>query len=149
MNWIILIFWALTADPHESQNEYIKSNLLAAKIGQAVFGVPASIQLSQAIYESGGGKSYIAKNSNNHFGIKYYPSVYAGSHFTDRAGQKWRAYPNVFIGYIDHAYFIWQYYRSLCYKDFKQFANAKGYGGSQYWTKIVNFAEKQNLNKYD
>jgi flagellum-specific peptidoglycan hydrolase FlgJ len=33
-------------------------------------GVPASITLSQGMLESGNGNSYLAKDGNNHFGIK-------------------------------------------------------------------------------
>jgi len=34
------------------------------------YRVPASIKLAQAILESGGGLSELARQSNNHFGIK-------------------------------------------------------------------------------
>jgi hypothetical protein len=149
MSWIIFCIWAITADPERSQEEYFKSNLLGAKIGQILFGVPPSIQFAQAITESGGGRSYIARNSNNHFGIKYYQEAFAGDYFTDRAGCRWRSYPTAFIGYLDHALFIWQHYRSLCWKDYRQFARAGGYGGSQYWQKIVKFAADKKLYRYD
>ena len=33
-------------------------------------GIPASITLAQAIVESGSGESNLAKQANNHFGIK-------------------------------------------------------------------------------
>ena len=34
------------------------------------YKIPASITLAQALLESGAGTSYLAKNANNHFGIK-------------------------------------------------------------------------------
>src|SRR5690606_21522504 len=34
------------------------------------YGIPASIKLAQALLESGNGNSTLARNSNNHFGIK-------------------------------------------------------------------------------
>src|SRR5690606_34846123 len=34
------------------------------------YGIPASIKLAQALLESGNGNSYLAREANNHFGIK-------------------------------------------------------------------------------
>src|SRR5690606_4798448 len=34
------------------------------------YGIPASIKLAQALLESGNGNSTLARNANNHFGIK-------------------------------------------------------------------------------
>src|SRR5690606_1287350 len=34
------------------------------------YGIPASITLAQALLESGNGNSYLAREANNHFGIK-------------------------------------------------------------------------------
>lgn len=149
MKYLIFIYWAITISPDQSQEDYIKSNMLSAKICQLIYGVPVSIQFAQAIYESGGGRSYIAKNSNNHFGIKYYPEAFDGDYFADRAGQRWRAYPNVFIGYLDHAYFIWLHYRSLCWGSYKKFKNAGGYGETGYWGRVIKFVEAKKFYKYD
>lgn len=41
-----------------------------AQIEMQKFGIPASIQLAQGILESDCGESTLAKNANNHFGIK-------------------------------------------------------------------------------
>lgn len=148
MKYLIFIYWALTISP-ESADDYIKKNMLAAKLSEAVFGVPASIQFAQALYESGGGKSYISKHSNNHFGIKYFKGAFSGDFFTDRAGGKWRAYPSVFWSYVDHAHFIWYHYREACYGSYKKFKTARGYGERGYWGVITNFIELKKLYKYD
>lgn len=149
MIWIIAIYYALSSSPEVSYREYCQSNLLAAKIGELVYGVPASVQFAQAIVESGAGRSYIAQNSNNHFGIKYYPTAFSGEYFIDRAGQRWRSYCSVFCGYLDHAAFIAEHYPSACRGKFDRFERLSGYGGSQYWKHIVNVVREKNLQRYD
>ena len=49
---------------------YIETHLLKAQSLEQAYGVPVSIQFAQAIYESGAGRSNIAKQSCNHFGIR-------------------------------------------------------------------------------
>ena len=34
------------------------------------YGIPASVTLAQGIIESADGKSMLARNANNHFGVK-------------------------------------------------------------------------------
>jgi hypothetical protein len=143
MKWIIFAIWALTSD------NYFKQNLFAAKVSEMVFGMPVSVQFAQAIYESGTGRSYIAIHSNNHFGIKYYPSTFWGGSFTDRGGTRWRLYPTIFVGYIDHAYFIWDHYPAACFGSYLRFKQLYGYGEAGYWGKIVSLIQSQKLYKYD
>ncbi|ADD42447.1 glucosaminidase domain-containing protein [Stackebrandtia nassauensis] len=53
-----------------SRQEFINNVGNAAKAGQERFGVPASVASAQAILESGWGKSGLAQEANNYFGIK-------------------------------------------------------------------------------
>lgn len=69
-----------------------------AQESQAKYGVPASVTLAQYATESGYGKSWLAKNANNYFGIigSYHgQSVYK----TDR---NWRKYPSMKESFEDH-----------------------------------------------
>lgn len=69
-----------------------------AQESQAKYGVPASVTLAQYATESGYGKSWLAKNANNYFGIigSYHgQSVYK----TDR---NWRKYPSMAESFDDH-----------------------------------------------
>ncbi len=52
------------------ENEFLKTIVPAAQFSQRMCGVPASITIAQAILESGWGKSELAREGNNYFGIK-------------------------------------------------------------------------------
>ncbi len=58
------------------QNEFFQMAVPAALESQRATGVPASITLAQAIFESGWGQTGLAKKAFNFFGIK------AGQHKT-------------------------------------------------------------------
>jgi flagellum-specific peptidoglycan hydrolase FlgJ len=71
-------------------------------------GVPASITLAQAILESNSGESNLAKNHNNHFGIKC-KSDWTGAkaYQDDDAKQEcFRAYDNAEVSIKDHSNFL-------------------------------------------
>lgn len=73
------------------------------------YGVPASITLAQGILESGAGKSMLAQNANNHFGVKVYGG-WTGPEYQawDDEPQKsrFRKYSSVVESYIDHSIFL-------------------------------------------
>jgi flagellum-specific peptidoglycan hydrolase FlgJ len=56
-------------NPGDAASDYIAAYSDEAKNG-AKEGVPAAITLAQGLLESGKGRSFLAKNANNHFGIK-------------------------------------------------------------------------------
>jgi flagellum-specific peptidoglycan hydrolase FlgJ len=133
----------------QNQTEYITKYYPVAKLCEVIYGVPTSVQLAQALAESGGGVSYIGKNSNNHFGIKYYPGVFRGDCFTDRAGGEWRKYPTVIQGYFDHAKFLIFHYKHATGKDYKYWQMLRGYGAGNYWQHIGKIIEHYKLNNLD
>jgi flagellum-specific peptidoglycan hydrolase FlgJ len=113
-------------------------------------GIPASIQLAQAIAESGGGLSDIAKRSNNLFGMKYYKELYAGGYYETPSGSRWRKYDNFKGSFEDHAQFLNKFYSHAIGKDWKYWSdNCTGYGGEGYWKHIGMVVEKYELWRYD
>ena len=72
------------------------------------FGIPASITLAQAILESEAGRSRLAREANNHFGIKSYGG-WSGAVFyawDDEAFKSsFRSYQSVGDSYRDHSRF--------------------------------------------
>jgi LysM repeat protein len=67
-----IIFNFVYSQPSErfSREEYIKTYWELAVEEMERAGIPASITIAQAAFESDDGNSFVAKNANNHFGIK-------------------------------------------------------------------------------
>ncbi len=115
-------------------DNYIEKNIFKAKIMESITGIPASIQLAQAIIESGGGKSRISIHSNNHFAIKYYsgaPMKTTNTYFVDRNNIKWRSYQSVWHSYLDHSLFLSYHYPQLRYQSVTTCNQLKGYGSKR------------------
>lgn len=71
-------------------------------------GVPASIKLAQGILESQFGESSLAKNANNHFGIKCKTEWTGEKTYQDddARGECFRVYPTAEQSYRDHSDFL-------------------------------------------
>ncbi|SJZ33074.1 glucosaminidase domain-containing protein [Porphyromonas cangingivalis] len=91
-------------------NDYINRYAPLALDQQRKHGIPASIKLAQGILESGAGKSKLAKEANNHFGIKCHRSWTGGRsyHNDDLPNECFRAYDTVEESFLDHSYFLKQ-----------------------------------------
>ena len=72
-------------------------------------GIPASITLAQGMLESSYGKSRLAKEGNNHFGIKCHRGNWGGGKMylaDDRPNECFRTYESVLHSYHDHSEFL-------------------------------------------
>jgi LysM repeat protein len=71
-------------------------------------GVPASITLAQAILESNSGESNLAKNHNNHFGIKCKSDWTGAKAYQDDDSKQecFRAYDAAELSFKDHSNFL-------------------------------------------
>lgn len=71
-------------------------------------GIPASITLAQAIVESNSGQSNLAKNHNNHFGIKCKTDWKGAKAYQDDDAKQecFRAYDNAEQSFKDHSNFL-------------------------------------------
>ena len=122
--------------------------------------VPASITLAQGLLESGAGLSKLARESNNHFGIKCGVgwrgrSVRAND---DAPNECFRAYRKVEDSYQDHSLFLVgnQRYSSLFslkktdYKGWAKGLKKAGYATDpSYANKLITIIETYDLYKYD
>lgn len=123
------------------------------------YNIPASITLSQGLLESGAGRSWLTKSSNNHFGIKCHG--WTGRrvfHDDDERGECFRAYDNPRQSFEDHSRFLAtqsRYARLFNYSrtDYKSWARGLkqcGYATNpQYASKLIQIIELYNLNQYD
>lgn len=143
-----------------TREEYIEHYAPLAVEQQTLFGIPASITLAQAVFESNNGNSVLAQASNNHFGIKCSNSWNGpGYRHDDDAPQEcFRVYNTVEESYIDHSLILlerpwYQKLFTLDIKDYKGWAHGlreAGYATNpQYAYRLIEIIEKYELYKYD
>jgi hypothetical protein len=87
---------------------YIEAHAKEAIHQMATYGIPASVTLAQAIYESSSGTSELAKKSNNHFGIKCHWQ-WCGDTIVkhdDTLNECFRKYNSIKDSYADHSIFL-------------------------------------------
>ena len=160
-----------TAGASSDRNQvYTDQYQTAAMLNMQRSGVPASITLSQGILESGAGTSELAKNANNHFGVK------CGNNWTGKTYMKkdddrdekgnlkescFRKYEKVEESYMDHAQFLrdpkkeqrYGFLFKLDPTDYKGWARglqSSGYSTSNtYADKLIDIIERYQLYEYD
>lgn len=123
------------------------------------YNIPASITLAQGLLESGAGMSELARNGNNHFGIKCHDWTGARTyHDDDATNECFRAYRDVYESYEDHSRFLARQprYRSLFrlkrtdYKGWAKGLKKCGYATSPTYAKqLIGIIELYKLHKYD
>lgn len=93
------------ADPYE---EYISRYSEMAVEQMHEYGIPASITLAQGILESAAGRSKLAREGNNHFGIKCHSEWEGASMLRndDMRNECFRVYNSVSESFRDHSLFL-------------------------------------------
>lgn len=152
----------LTAQPKQRTTipEYIQTYQEVALEGMRRNGIPASITLAQGILESDAGNSELAREANNHFGIKCHkdwtgPSVKKDD---DARNECFRKYRNALESYEDHGRFLkdrprYAFLFELEPSDYKGWAHGlkkAGYATNpQYATILIRVIEEYELWHYD
>lgn len=123
------------------------------------YRIPASITLAQAVFESGAGRSRLARLGNNHFGIKCHD--WTGRTIAeddDALGECFRAYDHPLQSFEDHSKFLVNSSRyrrlfSLSMQDYRGWAHglkACGYATNpRYAHKLIELIELYKLYVYD
>jgi len=145
---------------NETAKAYIAQYSGVAMSNMKTYGIPASIILAQGILESGSGKSELAVNANNHFGIKCHKDWRGDKMYKDddAANDCFRKYNQASESYKDHAMLLTGQKRysnlfRLSKGDYKGWAKGLRQAGyatdPKYPEKLINYIESYNLSQYD
>ena len=159
----LLAFAALIpffASAQSLQEQYIEKYSEIAVQEMLRSGVPASITLAQGILESGAGQSRLAKEGNNHFGIKCHKGWTGRSirHDDDARNECFRVYDDADQSFRDHSDFIryrdrYKFLFDLDRTDYKAWAyglKQAGYATDpKYPAKLIKYIEDYNLSRFD
>ena len=141
-----------------TRSQYINSWKNVAIENMEKFGIPASITLAQGILESGDGNSSLARDANNHFGIKCHgwkgKKVYQDD---DAKNECFRKYKSAAESYADHSQFLqkkrYEFLFDLEPTDYKAWAKGlkkAGYATNPKYPKLlIGLIEKHDLHKFD
>lgn len=140
--------------------DYIDKYKDIAMTEMVKYKVPASITLAQGILESGNGQSKLAKQGNNHFGIKCHSDWKGKTMRQDDDAPKecFRVYKDAEESYRDHSEFLSksQRYASLFelnitdYKAWAKGLKKAGYATlPTYANVLINLIETYDLQQYD
>jgi len=162
--WIVVfcinfVSYPNTINADNTRQQYIEQYKEIAIRNMKSYGIPASITLAQACFESNNGNSILATKGNNHFGIKCHN--WSGATIKqddDKRNECFRKYKNARESYQDHCDFL-RYsprYASLFdipLSDYKGWAfglKAAGYATDPtYPNRLIDIIEKYNLEQYD
>lgn len=156
MKKFILLFlftcWVGASEAQTPEHEYVGKfkDLAVRQMNQ--FGVPASVILAVAIHESAYGKSKIARNLNNHFGIK-------GKNQVKNIRSAYKSYGSVEDSYSDFLRLLnekpgfsklFGKYTSYNYTAWVKGIQRGGYAQSSTWaSQVLGIIKKHQLYQYD
>lgn len=143
----------------QSYDNYIQRYKDVAIEQQKKHGIPASITLAQGLLESSAGQSRLAREANNHFGIKCGGNWNGKTikHKAERGNECFRKYKNVEDSYEDHSKFLKRKRYESLFKlkidDYKNWAvglRKCGYATDpKYPDKLISIIERYELYRFD
>ena len=140
--------------------DYIDKYAKTAQEEAVIYHVPASITLAQALLESNAGESRLARNENNHFGIKCKKKCLGcrcANYKDDSKYDMFRVFDTPWRSYREHSKLLtsnrYMHLLRLPVTDYKSWARGlqkAGYATNQmYGDKLIQIIESFELNKYD
>jgi len=144
-----------------SQRSYVRRFAHVARAEMKKYGIPASITLAQGLLESNSGKSPLASEANNHFGIKCFSKKCGKGHcknFSDDSHKDFfRVYPSAWESYRAHSLFLqrnrYKHLKKLGNEDYRSWAvglKKAGYATDpKYAEKLIGLIEGLDLGRFD
>ena len=161
---IIFVFaWVFCAYAQTGTNgyywAYIDKYKDLAMEQQQKHRIPASITLAQGLLESNAGRSSLATEANNHFGIKT-PGGWTGPYIVrddDRKGEHFRKYRTARESYEDHSQFLLKpryrvlfTYRTTDYRSWARGLKQCGYATNPTYAEgLIRIIEMYSLYQFD
>lgn len=158
--FILMISAKYFSQTWKTDDQYIQRFAPYAVEEMEKFKIPASITLAQGLLETGGGQSKLAREGNNHFGIKCKDDWTGRTmrHTDDAPNECFRVYDDPRQSYEDHSKFLAYrpYYKDLFLlnpKDYKAWAfglKKAGYATeTRYAYVLISMIEKYHLDEFD
>jgi LysM repeat protein len=150
----------ISAQQEKSVTDYIKKYRDLALQEMHLYKIPASITLAQGILETSCGNSELARNANNHFGIKCKEEWTGEKYYydDDEKHECFRKYRSDTASYRDHSLFLTlrKYYKALFLLDICDYhgwafgLKKAGYATEPLYAEmLVKIIEDNQLYKYD
>lgn len=149
----------IVAEKQKIVDDYIRIYTPVAKSEMEKYGIPTSITIAQGLLESDAGGSRLARNNNNHFGIKCFSKTCKKGHcinYTDDTHKDFfRNYKSAWGSFRGHSVLLQKpRYQSL-YKlkktDYKGWAHGLREAGyatdKRYGDKLIKIIEVLELHK--
>lgn len=156
----VLAFFVLTSATDDPRVEYINKYSKIAVSEMRRTGVPASITLAQGILESNSGRSKLATEGNNHFGVKCHKDWSGRKIYKDAEvrNECFRAYASAEASFKDHSDFLryqnrYKFLFDLEKNDYKGWAKGLKQAGyatdPAYPQKLIKLIEEYQLYNFD
>ena len=145
----------------KKQEAYVNRFVEVAQKEMRKYGIPASITLAQGLIETNAGDSRLAKQNNNHFGMKCFSKKCGKGHcanFTDDSHKDFfRKYKSTWESYRAHSKLLmgkrYRHLKKLGSEDYKGWARGLKKAGyatdKRYAEKLINIIDELKLYQFD
>ncbi len=151
---------AVDPDKRRRMASYVERFAPVAKAEMNKFGIPASIILAQGLLESNAGASGLAKQANNHFGMKCFSQKCKKGHCLNYSDDTHKdffvKYANVWGSYRQHSEMLknkQRYAHLFSTRDYRKWATGLAKAGyatdKQYGEKLIALIQELQLDRFD